>query len=39
MLKDKLTVAVHVTRQSGPWVGLAASSLVIAHDLLSKKNS
>lgn len=38
-MKNKLTAVAHVTRQKGAWVTLAASALVIANDLRSKKNS
>ena len=38
MLKDKLTVAGHVARKSGPWIGIGTMLLVAAHDLRSKKN-
>jgi len=38
MLKDKLTVAAHITRKSGPWIGIATMALIAANDLRSKKN-
>jgi hypothetical protein len=33
MLKDKLTIATHITRKSSPWVGMAAMFLIAATDL------
>ena len=33
MLNDKLTVAAHITRKSGPWVSMAVSALIIAANL------
>ena len=38
MLKDQLTVAAHIARKSGPWIGLATMTLIVANDLRSKKN-
>jgi hypothetical protein len=38
MLKDKLTIAAHVSRKSGPWIGAATMLLVGINDLRSKKN-
>ena len=38
MLKDQLTVASHIARKTGPWIGIAAMALVAANDLRSKKN-
>lgn len=37
MLKDKLTVAAHITRKGGPWVVIGAMFLVAANDLRHKK--
>jgi len=39
MLKDKLTIAAHITRKSGPWVGMAVMFMIAANDLRHKKNS
>jgi hypothetical protein len=36
MLKDQLAIATHITRKSGPWVGLAVSALVIANDFKNR---
>lgn len=33
MLKDKIAVAAHITRKSGPWVGIVAMLLIAANDL------
>ena len=30
MLKDQLTVAAHITRKTGPWIGFATMALVAA---------
>ena len=38
MLKDKLTVAAHITRQSSPWIGIAAMFVIAATDLTTKKS-
>ena len=38
MLKDQLTVAAHIARKTGPWVGMATMALIAANDLRSKKN-
>lgn len=39
MLKDKMTVAAHITRKSGPWIGIAVMALIAANDLRSKKTT
>jgi hypothetical protein len=39
MLKDKLTIAAHITRKTGPYVGMVTMFLVAAHDLKQNRKS
>lgn len=36
-MNSKLTAALHITRKSGPWIGIAACFIIAVNDLKKSK--